>query len=102
MNKQKYELVIRQDNDNNNIYKVINTETREQFGNDISSLTKIGTYINKVKVLNDLVEIEKEQECNTYQIRFTRLDHEELVEMVETQAERITELIELVNDLIKQ
>lgn len=102
MNKQKYELVIRQDNDNNNIYKVINTETGEQFGNDISSLTKIGTYINKVKVLNDLVEIEKEQECNTYQIRFTRLDHEELVEMVETQAERITELIELVNDLIKQ
>lgn len=102
MNKQKYELVIRQDNDNNNIYKVINTETGEQFGNDISSLTKIGTYINKVKALNDLVEIEKEQECNTYQIRFTRLDHEELVEMVETQAERITELIELVNDLIKQ
>lgn len=102
MNKQKYELVIRQDNDNNNIYKVINTETGEQFGNDISSLTKIGTYINKVKVLNDLVEIEKEQECNAYQIRFTRLDHEELVEMVETQAERITELIELVNDLIKQ
>lgn len=102
MNKQKYELVIRQDNDNNSIYKVINTETGEQFGDDISSLTKIGTYINKVKVLNDLVEIEKEQECNTYQIRFTRLDHEELVEMVETQAERITELIELVNDLIKQ